>query len=1131
MKITLDSSQFVFTPSLNKISFANMNGTFVPYRLLAVTNVTTGKLIYAVASQPAGYNGTFSTTTYPNDTLTYVSSNAGQSASDIIEVLYDSDTQPQLVSGTTASYILDSSSGSGIGGVPDLSGGGYKLKTSSSTLAADGTPILSTVDPMTGGDGLNMHLQSSSYGGQLGNPIPVPNNNNALSVGFLNNSVLVSPAMDPVTNELKVQGSFTAPALQNVNITEIAGTAVSVGQAATDTGTIRVASNQYSSNGDTLDYGNGQITSLGSQRMSLGDYAFSGPSGVITVGRNIITNGANSNDLNGYRYFSIQIVCTATAGTFIFETSNDDINWQPLAVSNQSLTTGVIITSAITATPSSFIYVGTMTGRYIRIRVVTTLTGGSAQAVCRFSQVAPLANNVTISSGSASTVAPNIDVLGSAVSGSRYNQLEIDFNTVPGASLITNTTAGGGTITASNGHSLYATSATTTSSAKGVSVGIIQYRAANEMYGYFSAAFTISGGARQTNSFQRIGIYDTTNGFFIGWNGLNFGVTKRTGGVDTFVNRTAWNGDLLDGSPSSKFTRNNIPEAINLTVSNLFRIRFAWLGSASILFDVFSPDGIWVNYHSIKQPNLDFNPSLTVPNLPMTIDCAKAGTGAEILTIATACWAGGTSSSYSPITSTLTDQSLAALNRSVITGVTTGGGGGYVNVKVNPSGALVTDSTISGTPSVNISQYGGVATTLGQKVAASSIPVVVASDDIISVQRDELYITGASTLTLSNNLLNSVAGLNSIDAAGFRSAAVQVICSTASGAFIFEHSADNINYQNLPVFRTDSASPNATLGAIAASVGSFVYQFPIVSRYVRLRISTALGATVQAFSRFSADPYVPQVVQVVNASAANLNATVSGSLTSAGTVTQATPANLNCTALVAAATLASTVVTDVNAVSVATTGVNAATGTAILSTHAHSFQASIVATSGTGTVDLVIQEAYDGSGTTVWVDVYHLDRVTVSGAGTVRQQIPSFKVNGDRIRYSWTTTGTIVATLTVTRIPRQVTSGNLRRIYDRTLVPSTLGSSTASLLTEGCEYNDLIVSMGAVGSAPVIQLQGSEDNTNWYNIGTALTATVGATTALGIADGSNPKFCRATVATAGAGSTLNYVAIKAKGAS
>jgi hypothetical protein len=999
--------------------------------------------------------------------------------------LYDDQTFTQPVSGTIAAYTHDGN-GNVITSVQEPITGDYKLLTASNTYAADGTPILSTVDPMTGGDGLNMHLQSSSYGGQLGNPIPVPNNNNALSVGFLNNSVLVSPAMDPVSNQLIVQTAGSI-GTQDVNVTQVAGTAISVGQAATDTGTIRVASNQYSSGGNTLDYGNGQITANGSQRMSLGDYAFSGPAGVTVSGRNIITDATASNDLNGYRYFSIQIVCTATAGTFIFETSNDDTNWQPLAVSNQSLTTGVIITSAITATASSFIYVGTMTGRYIRIRVVTTLTGGSAQAVCRFSQVAPLANNVTISSGSASTVAPNIDVLGSAISGSRYNQLEIDFNTVPSASLITNTTAGGGTITASNGHSLYATSTTTTSSAKGVSVGVVQYRAANEMYGYFSAAFTISGGPRQVNSYQRIGIYDTNNGFFVGYNGVNFGVTKRTAGGDTFVNRTAWNGDLLDGNPSSKFTRNNIPEALDVTKSNLFRIRFAWLGSASILFDIYSPDGIWVNYHTIKQPNIDFNPSLTVPNLPMTIDCAKIGASSEILTIATACWAGGTSSSYSPITSTLTDQSLAALNRSVITGVTTGGGGGYVNVKVNPSGALVTDSTISGTALVN---------------------------------QPDLYTLGSINTAIGNNLFNNPAGPTGTDAQNYKSAAVQVILTAAGGSIEFQHSSDNSTWVTIPVFRADSVSPNPITGVIAGTISSHVYHFPIKQRYIRLNVTATLSGSPRANLRLSQESWAPIVPAVVQSTAGNLNATITG------TVSQAAAANLNCTAVVSGATLASSAVGDMVSVSTVASGNSSAIS--ILNSHAQSFQVTNVITTGTGSIDAVIQESYDAGAN--WVDIYHLDRVT--GAGTVRQQIPSLKVNGDRVRYAWTVTGTLTtATMSVIRIPRQVTSGNLRRIYNRTLNPNTLGSSTTTLFTEGCEYNDLIVNMAAGGTAPVIQLQGSEDNANWYNIGTALTATVGETTALSIADGSVPKFSRATVTTAGAGSTLNYVAIKAKGAS
>lgn len=63
-----------------------------------------------------------------------------------------------------------------------------------------------------------------------------------------------------------------------------------------------------------------------------------------------------------------------------------------------------------------------------------------------------------------------------------------------------------------------------------------------------------------------------------------------------------------------------------------------------------------------------------------------------------------------------TDKGL--VTNSVIHGETTGGGGGYVDVKVTPSGALVTDSTISGLD----------AAILGQDTMANSLPVVIASN-------------------------------------------------------------------------------------------------------------------------------------------------------------------------------------------------------------------------------------------------------------------------------------------------------------------------------------------------------------------------------------------------------------------
>lgn len=289
----------------------------------------------------------------------------------------------------------------------------------------------------------------------------------------------------------------------------------------------------------------------------------------------------------------------------------------------------------------------------------------------------------------------NNDVFGAPVIGSKYNQYEIDFQSAPSASLITTTTSGGATITYSNGHAIYNSSSSTTAQCKGVSTSSLEYRPGNEAYAMFTASFTK---VVTVNAYQRIGLYNNTNGFFIGCEGRFFGITKRTNGVDTFINESDFNGDKLDGLSGSKFTRNGSPEAIVYSNANLFRIRFGWLGSANILFEIMSPDGNWVIFHTIRQPNSSFDPSITSTSLPLTIDIQKTtGSASTSLIMGTACWAFGTTSGYSKITSTLTDNSLASVNRSVITGVTTGGGGGYVNVKVNPSGALVTDSTISGT--------------------------------------------------------------------------------------------------------------------------------------------------------------------------------------------------------------------------------------------------------------------------------------------------------------------------------------------------------------------------------------------------------------------------------------------------
>jgi hypothetical protein len=360
-----------------------------------------------------------------------------------------------------------------------------------------------------------------------------------------------------------------------------------------------------------------------------------------------------------------------------------------------------------------------------------------------FATEATLANiNSALSSGLKATI--NSDVLGVAVTGQRNNEIEISFFTAFNSDLITNTTASGGTATITGGHARYRTGTNATGAAKGVSVYSCKYRPAHEQYAFFTAAFTTG----VANSYQRIGLYDTNNGFFIGYEGASFGVTLRTGTADTFIARASWNGDPLDGTSGSLFTRGGVPEAINLTYSNLYRIRFAWLGSASILFEVFSPDGGWITFHSIRIPNSQLNPSIQNPELPITINVAKTSGGTDI-SLYSACVAAGTTSDVFPINETLNSYSLAKLTRSIITGETTAGGGGFVNVKVNPSGALT----------ISLGDIDGV---MGQKTMANSLPVVIASNQSaipITDNSGSITVDGTVAATQSGTWnLNNITG-------------------------------------------------------------------------------------------------------------------------------------------------------------------------------------------------------------------------------------------------------------------------------------------------------------------------------------------------------------------------------------
>lgn len=283
-----------------------------------------------------------------------------------------------------------------------------------------------------------------------------------------------------------------------------------------------------------------------------------------------------------------------------------------------------------------------------------------------------------------------VDIFANLIIGQRDNQIEVHFDDVNYADYLSHTVAGGGsggTRAQSNGQVRYSTGTATTGRSQAITLDVIKYRPFHETYAAWTAAFITAGVA---SSWQRVGLFDATNGVFTGYEGTSFGITYRLNGSDTHVAQASWL-DPCDGTAGSAFTRDGVPEALDPSKLQVYRVRIGWLGSAGFIMEVMSPDWTWVPIYELKRPNQADVPFFTNADLAMSLDVGKSA-GATNFVVATNCWAGGTTSDKARLSDPITDRTLAMTTRSVITGKTTAGGGSYVDVKVNPSGSIETNA-------------------------------------------------------------------------------------------------------------------------------------------------------------------------------------------------------------------------------------------------------------------------------------------------------------------------------------------------------------------------------------------------------------------------------------------------------
>lgn len=289
------------------------------------------------------------------------------------------------------------------------------------------------------------------------------------------------------------------------------------------------------------------------------------------------------------------------------------------------------------------------------------------------------------------------DFFGNTVTSEIYNQVEVPFDDATYTDYITATSVNGGAATQANGQVTISTGSNVNGRYALISKDAVKYRPNHEIGFGFTWKMPTPSISGVT---MRIGATDdiTTwaNGVFFRHQDGVFSLVHNNGGSEEFSAIPSTWIDPCDGSANSAFKNMaGTPVALDITKDQLARIHCGLFGHAGFTVELLAPNQKWVTIYKHSNINTDTIPLFTNFDLSVGAEVKKVAAGTGVYTIASACYAGWTGSSYQRMNTPISDRTLTSITRAVIEGKTTGGGGGYVPVKVNPSGALTVEATIS----------------------------------------------------------------------------------------------------------------------------------------------------------------------------------------------------------------------------------------------------------------------------------------------------------------------------------------------------------------------------------------------------------------------------------------------------
>ena len=214
-------------------------------------------------------------------------------------------------------------------------------------------------------------------------------------------------------------------------------------------------------------------------------------------------------------------------------------------------------------------------------------------------------------------------VFGYNISDRRFSQILIQFQYSINALEVNDRSSNNATLTQADAMAVFTTSTTSNGRALGESRRKLRYISGHEGYGMFTALFE-NGGV--SNSTQFVGIFNDDDGFYLGFDGVDFVAGFRRGGVDTSTVQADFNLDRLPGVDFTKF--------------NVFKIDFGWLGTAPATYYLMNAEGSWTAFHRLNISGTRTNPIILNPVLPICFDIKKTSGDTSII-VKTGSWHGG----------------------------------------------------------------------------------------------------------------------------------------------------------------------------------------------------------------------------------------------------------------------------------------------------------------------------------------------------------------------------------------------------------------------------------------------------------------------------------------------------------